>query len=230
VARIIERVRVGESTQIQREAPLSDAAAAAILEQHRQRVAAGEQWFVRTPYGGFGGHVPSGEGASVRRVSRLDDLRAVERKLQIPTGVHRDEHVRFDHALVAPGGVALIFLGSGAKEVFLSAFPVGGGRFVGYGRLVSRTGADGKLVAESPELKAEEIRVGGQTVVWDPDPTPPSTIRVHWPGTWFLRRDENSALRWEKDGLSYSLMGRSLTRVEAVNLFLSLRPIDEVER
>lgn len=34
----------------------------------------------------------------------------------------------------------------------------------------------------------------------------------------------SSALRWEHDGISYSLMGRGLTKAEAVQLFLSLRP------
>jgi hypothetical protein len=38
-----------------------------------------------------------------------------------------------------------------------------------------------------------------------------------------------SALRWEEDGVSYSLMGRSLTRDEAVELFFSRRPLDQVE-
>jgi len=165
----------------------------------------------------------------VRRVSHLDELRAATTSLRIPTGVHRDEPVRFDHAFVAPGGIALIFFGSGANELSLSGFPVGEGRSVAYGRSVSRTTGDGKLVMESPELKTEEMSFHGQTVVWDPDPEPPSPVNGHWPGTWFLHRSESSALRWEEDGVSYSLMGRSLTREEAVDLFLSLRPLDELQ-
>jgi hypothetical protein len=164
----------------------------------------------------------------VRRVSHLDDIRAAMTRLQIPTGVHRDEPVRFDHAFVAPGGIALIFFGSGANELFLSAYPVGEGRSVGYSRSVSRRTAESELVVESPELKAEEMSFRGQTVVWDPDPEPPSSKELHWPGTWFRRRSETSALRWEEDGVSYSLMGRGLTREEAVDLFLSMRAVDDV--
>jgi hypothetical protein len=229
VARMIERVRVGDNTQILREAPRTEADVVAILQEHRQQLANGESWFLSTPYGGFGGGVPPGERAKVRRVSHLDDLRALTARLHIPTGVHRDEPVRFDHAFLAPGGIALIFFGSGENEIFLSAFPVGEGRSVAYGRSVSRTTADGKLVVESPELKTEEMSFAGQTVVWDPDPAPPSTRDVHWPGTWFRHRSETSALRWEEAGVSYALMGRSLTREEAVDLFLSLRPLDEVQ-
>jgi hypothetical protein len=229
LARMIERVRVGDNTQILRQAPRTEADVASVLQEHRQRLANGESWFLNTPYGGFGGGVPPGERATVRRVSHLDDLRAATTSLRIPTGVHRDEPVQFDHAFVAPGGIALIFFGSGTNELFLSAFPVGEGRSVGYSRAVSRTTAEGKLVLESPEVKTEEMSFHGQTVVWDPDPRPPSPVAVHWPGTWFQHRQETSALRWEENGVSYSLMGRSLTREEAVDLFLSMRPLDELQ-
>ena len=41
-------------------------------------------------------------------------------------------------------------------------------------------------------------------------------------------RQETSGLRWEESDVSYAIMGRSLTREEAVDLFLSLRPHDEL--
>ncbi len=72
------------------------------------------------------------------------------------------------------------------------------------------------MIVESPDLKTEDLSFGGQVVVWDPDPWDPG------PG-----RSEGSALHWEEEGVSYSLMGRSLTREEAVDLFLSLRPLDQ---
>jgi hypothetical protein len=228
VVRMIEMVRVGDHTQILRQVPQTEADVAATLEEHRQRLASGQRWFLRTPYGGFGGSGPPGTSARLQRISSLERLHSLTpMRLQVPTCLHRDEPVRFDHAYVAPDGWVLIFFGSGANEVFLSAFLAREGWSVSYGRSVSRTTVDGKLVVESPELKTEEMSFAGQTVVWDPDPEPPSTVDVHWPGTWFLRRSETSALRWEEDGVSYSLMGRSLTREEAVDLFLSLRPIDE---
>lgn len=136
--------------------------------------------------------------------------------LRMPTGLHRGEPIRFDHADVAPGGIVLTFFGSGANELLLAAFPVGEGRSVGFSRMENRTAPDGRTVFENPELKTEEVSVGGQLVVWDPDPWDPG------PG-----RSDGSALRWEEEGVSYSLMGRSLTREEAVDLFLSLRPLDE---
>ncbi len=221
VARVIEMVRVGEHTQIFRQAPLSDADEAATLAQHKARLAKGESWFLSTPYGGFGGSVPPGERAGVLRVSHLDELRAATTGLQIPTGAHRDELVRFDHAFLAPDGGALIFFGSGADEVFLSAFPVGELRSVAYGRFGDSATADGAHVVEGLALKTEEMSFGGQAVVWDPDPVPPGTRSRH--------HKDTSALRWERAGVSYSLMGQSLTRDEAVRLFLSLGPIERVE-
>ncbi len=216
---MIERVRVGDHTDVVRHAPQTGAEVTATLADARRRLASGERWSLHTPYGGFGGGVPPGSSALVQRVSSLDRLRSLtSMRIHVPTGLHRGEPVRFDHADVAPGGIVLIFFGSGANEVFLSACPVGEGRSVAYGRAVSRTTGDGKLVVESPELKTEEMSFHGQTVVWDPDPEPAP------PG----HRSESSALRWEEDGVSYSLMGRSLTREEAVDLFLSLRPLDEL--
>ncbi len=64
---------------------------------------------------------------------------------------------------------------------------------------------------EAPELKTEEFLLNGQKVVWDPDTT---TLIPN-----------SSALRWETDGVSYSLMGRAITRDEAEQVFLSLRAL-----
>jgi hypothetical protein len=215
VVRMIERVRVGDHTEIIRDAPRTAADVSATLERSRQRLASGESWFLHTPYGGFGGRVPPGSSDRVQRVSSLERLRPLTHmRIRVPTGAHRDVPVRFDHAYVAPGGIALVYFGSGANELLLAAFPVGEGRAVGYSRMQNRTTPDGRTVFESPELKTEELSLGGQLVVWDPDP-------------WGPGQAEGSALRWEEDGASYSLMGRSLTREEAVELFLSRRPLDE---
>ncbi len=219
VVRMIEMVRVGDHTQILRQAPRTSAEVAATLEESRRRLASGQSWFLSTPYGGFGGRVPLGSSARVQRVSSLERLRSLTpMRIQVPTGLHRDEPVRFDHAHVAPGGIVLVFFGSGANELLLAEFPVGEGRSVGFGRATNRWTPDGQMIVESPELKTEEMSLDGQTVVWDPDPQPAP------PG----HRSESSALHWEEDGVSYSLMGRSLTREEAADLFLSLRPLDEL--
>jgi hypothetical protein len=233
---MIEMVRVGEHTQILRQGPRTIAEVATTAERFRQQVANGQMWLLSTPYGGFGGAVPPGSSARVRRVSSLERLRSLTpMRIQVPTGLHREEPVRFDHAFVAPGGWVLIFFGSGffgsgPNELLLSQCPVGEGRSVGVGRSTSRRGPDGQLIVESPELKMEEMSFSGQVVVWDPAPEPPPTSSGGYfsPGSWLpvRHRDESSALRWEEEGVSYSLMGRSLTREEAVDLFLSLRPLD----
>ena len=128
VVRMIEMVRVGDHTEIVRPAPTTAAEVAATLEQFRQRLANGQSWSLNTPYGGFGGSVPPGESARVQRVSSLERLRSLTpMRLQVPTCLHRDEPVRFDHAYVAPGGWVLIFFGSGPNELLLSQFPVGEG-------------------------------------------------------------------------------------------------------
>ena len=233
VMRMIEMVRVGDHTQIMRQAPMTGAAVAATLEQHGQRLANGQSWFLNTPYGGFGGSVPPGNSTRVQRVSSLERLRSLTPiRLQVLTCLHRDEPVRFDHAYVAPDGWVLMFFGSGPNELLLSQCPVGEGRSVGVGRSTSRRGPDGQVIVESPELKTEEMSFGGQAVMWDPapEPPPPSSGGYFSPGSWLPvpHRDESSALRWEEEGVSYSLMGRSLTREEAVDLFLSLRPLGEL--
>jgi hypothetical protein len=218
VVMMIEKVRVGDHTEIVRSGPQTGAEQAAILERHRQRLRNGQSWFLHTPYGGFGGSVPAGGDPRVQRVSSLDRLRSLTpMTIQAPTCLHRDAPVVFDHAFVAPDGCVLVFFGSGPNELLLSQFPVGEGRSVAFSRARSRTTPRGEVVTESPELKTEEMALGGHTVVWDPGPEPPSP-----------RRTGSSALRWEEDGVSYSLMGRSLTRGEAIDLFLSLRPLDDV--
>ena len=228
VVRMIQTVHVGDHTQIVRSAPGTSDDLAASLEQHKARLANGESWFLSTPYGGFGGNVHKGEPARVRRVSSLDKLRSqTPRSLYAPTGLYRGEPVRFDHAYVAPGEIVLMFFGSGATELLLAEFPVGEGRSVAFGRSRSRTTPDGRMVVESPELKAEQMSLGGQAVVWDPDPDPPPPWQpqIFSPATWwpFGHRAPSSALRWEVNGVSCSLMGRSLTKAEAVGLFQSLR-------
>jgi hypothetical protein len=239
VMRMLERVRVGDHTEIVQQVPMTAAEEAALVEQLRQRLANGQSWSLRTPYGGFGGSVAPGESARVQRVSSLERLRSLApMRLQVPTCLHRHEPVRFDHACVAPGGWVLVFFGSGPNELLLQQFPVGEGRSVSFARSVSRTTPGGELVTESPELKTEEMSLGGQTVVWDPDPDPPARgpadtsagagWRAKARSLFQPARSETSALRWEKGSVSYALMGRSLTREEAVDLFLSLRPLDEL--
>jgi hypothetical protein len=113
VVRMIEMVRVGDHTQIMRQAPMTGAEVAATLEQYGQRLANGQSWSLNTPYGGFGGAIPPGHGTRVQRVSSLERLRSLTpMRLQAPTGLHRDEPVRFDHAYVAPDGWVLMFFGS----------------------------------------------------------------------------------------------------------------------
>jgi hypothetical protein len=235
VVRVIESVRVGDDTYVLRHGPQTVTEVAATAEHFRQQVASGQSWFLDTPYGGFGGPVPPESPTHVQRVSSLDRLRSLTpMRILVPTCQHRDEPVRFHHAFVAPGGWLLLFFGSGflgstPNELLLSQFPLGAGRSVSFGRSTGRRGPDGQIVVESPELKLEEMSFGGQTVVWDPDPEPPSPGPDTFSGTWslFRNRTETSALHWEEDGVSYSLMGRSLTREEATDLFLSLRPLDE---
>lgn len=213
VFQIIDEFRVGDHTRIIRMASQKAAEIVVILERHKQELANGRSWYLQTDYGGFGGGVPAGEKAIVQRVASFQMLRSLTAlRLQLPTHFYRGEAIRFDHAYVAPDGAVFLFFGSGRREVFLALFPVGGGRTVGFGRTVGRTTSDGGMVSESPELKTEDLSLDGRAVVWDPDTTG-------------LNRDL-SALRWEADGVSYSLMGRSLTREEAGDLFLSLRPVE----
>ena len=60
VVKMIERVRVGDHTDVVRHAPQTGAEVAATLADARRRLASGERWSLHTPYGGFGGGVPPG--------------------------------------------------------------------------------------------------------------------------------------------------------------------------
>jgi hypothetical protein len=149
----------------------------------------------------------------VQRVDRLDRLGSLtSMTIQAPTVAHRGRIPAFNHALVAPDGLLLLFFGSDDDELLLVQAPVGSGRSMSYSRMVQGTDRQGRWISQNPELTTEELVLDGQTVVWDPDNTG--------------RRPDSSALRWERESVSYSLMGRALTRDEAVRVFVSLRPVD----
>lgn len=210
---LIEAVGIGGHSQVVRTEPPTQEEVARNIEHLGTAVAKGQQWFVHTPYGGFAGGVPPGQSAVIRRVDSLQNLQALTTlKLQMPTSSHRGQTVQFSHADVAPDGVVLMYFGSGPNELLLIEAPVGEGRSAVYSRTVGGTTPDGRMVFESPKLMTEELTLNSRAVVWDPDNTG-------------LNRN-SSALRWEADDIAYSLTGRSLTREEAVELFLSLRPLD----
>ncbi len=213
LVRILQIVHVGDHTAISRNEPRTADENAAGVRELQAGVASGQRWFVHTDhYGAFGGSVPSGESAAVTRIEDLGQLQAAATMaVQVPTIDYRGDRPAFDHALVAPGGLLLLFFGSGQAELLLVEAPVGDGRAMAYSRSVGTSDAGGGITSESPELQTETFVLDGQTVVWDPDTTGllPNT----------------TALRWEADGVSYALMGRSLRRQEAENVFLSLRPL-----
>jgi RNA polymerase sigma factor (sigma-70 family) len=206
IVRVLESFWVGEHTEVSRYAPQSAADVAAILSRARQQLEDGQRWHLSTPYGGFGGRVPRGEKAIIQRVSSLQLLRSLTpMRLELPT-VHRGGSAPFEYAYVAPGGPVFMFFGLGRNELLLSELPVGDDHSAGVGRAV--TSANGGT--ESPPLSVEELWISGQKLVWDPAPGD---------------RD-GSALRWEADGISYSLAGSSLTRDEAEGIYRSLRTLD----
>lgn len=229
VARVIERLPVGSHTSLLRTAPPRADEAMDVLRRHNEDVDSGRAWFVNTHYGGFGGNVPPGAGHDVRRATSLERLRTLSQvRILGPTAAHRGEALRLHHALVTPDGGVLAYYGSGATEVMLLHYPAGGGRSLAFSRPRGQTTPEGKFVPEAAPLRAEEFTLGGQSLVWDPDPeplpAPPSAILAF--ATWlFDLHPEGSALRWEAAGVSYSLYGRSLRREEAIRLYQSLRPL-----
>jgi hypothetical protein len=213
ISRVLAIVQVGPDTEIVRPDAQTPGEVAATLQQHEQQLTAGQRWHVSTRYVGVGGTVPLNASAAVQRVDRLELLRSLtSMTIQVPTVAHRGRVPAFNHALVAPDGLLLLFFGSDDDELLLMQARVGGGRAMGHSRVVMGTDRQGRWVSETPELKTEELLLDGLIVVWDPDNTG--------------RRPDSSALRWESESVSYSLMGRALTRDEAVQLFVSLRPVD----
>ena len=168
----------------------------------------GRMWNVSTVYGGFGGAVKE---EAYFDPQRIDDPAILIARAPIALmafdGEYRGEAVTFNHALLAPDGVVLAFFGAHATELLLVQAPVGQGRSVAFSRVV--TGAGGSVIGVAPAI--ETLTLSGQAVTWDPDTT----------GIM----PNNSALRWEANGVSYSLYGRALTRDEAVAVFSSLRPL-----
>jgi hypothetical protein len=172
------------------------------------QLAGGRMWFVYTVYGGFGGAVheeayfePQGIDEPAVLVARAPIA------LMAFDGEYRGEVVTFHHALLAPDGVVLTYFGAHDTELLLVQAPVGKGQQVAYSRVVSAPG--GALIGVAPSI--ETLTLNGQAVTWDPDTT----------GIM----PNNSALRWEANGVSYSLYGRALMRDEAVALFSRLQPL-----
>lgn len=210
--RVLDVVAVGPSTDIVRSDVRTPAEVSSSLRQFDRQLASGRGWHLSTPYGGFGGGVPAGASPATQRVDRLELVGALTpMTVQLPAFTYRGAVPVFNHALVAPDGLLLVFLGSDERELLIVQAPVGSGGSISYSRVISDTDEQGRLTTHSPELKTEALVLNEQSVTWDPDTTG--------------RMPNSSALRWERDGISYSLMGRGLKKDEAVQLFLSLRPV-----
>ena len=211
--RALDVVRIGPDTEVVQPDASTAGEIGATLQQHERELASGRRWSIHTAYGGFGGSVPPGASPALQRVDRLELLRSMtSMAIQLPTSEYRGAIPRFSHALVAPDGLVFVFLGSGDRELLVVQAPVGGGRGMSYSRVIGGTDKQGRFFQHGSELRTEELRLGNQSVIWDPDTT--GLI------------PNSSALRWEGEGISYSLMGRALTKDEAAQLFLSLRRTD----
>jgi hypothetical protein len=208
--RVLQALRIAPGTQLQTDDAQTADEVNASLRQTQRQLNAGRGWFVSTVYGGLGGSVREGVSPDVRRIDRLDVLSSLAPMPLIgPDGVYRGERLTFHHALLAPDGVVVLtFFCYGDTEVFLVQAVVGHGHQVAYSRSVS--GPGGTVIGVAPSI--EVLTVNGQRLTWDPDTT----------GIM----PNSSALRWEANGISYSLYGQALTREEAVALFSSLRPLN----
>ena len=189
------------------EARTADEVAGSVRASQRQ-LGAGHMWEVHTPYGGFAGGVPPNASPAVRRIEEAAVLRSSTGiPLQSPEGSFRGQPLTFQYALLAPDGFVLTFFGSGQAEVLLVQAPVGSGQQMSYSRMVSGPGGEAKSVPPSPET----LTVGAQQVTWDPDTTGVNP--------------NLAALRWEADGVSYSLYARALNKAEALRSVLRAPPI-----
>ena len=206
--RVLQTLRIAPATELTTfETKTADEVNASAREYQGQ-LDAGRRWGVHTAYGGLGGSVPSGSLPEVRRIDRAGVLTSLATiQLLAPNGMYRGDAVTFHHAFLAPDGVVLTFFGFGDYEVFLVQAPVGRGQQISHSRSISDS--DGRVIGVAPLV--ERFAVEGQQVTWDPDTT----------GIM----PNSSALRWEANGVSYSLYGRALTRYEAVALFSTLRPL-----
>jgi hypothetical protein len=206
--RVLQTLHIAPSTDLVTGEAHTPDEVSATLRQVQRQLDAGTIWQVHTAYGGWGGRVPPNTSPAVRRIDQLEVLRShATIPIQVPDGVYRGQPLTFHYALLSPDGVILTFFGSGNGEVLLVQAPVDNGQQIAYSRAVM--GSDGVSRGVPPAI--ETLTIGGQRVTWDPDTTGVNP--------------NLSALRWESIGVSYSLCGRALLKEEAVNLFLSLRPL-----
>jgi hypothetical protein len=208
VDRVLQALRIAPHTElitndVQTKQEVDDS-----LRRTGDQLTGGRMWHVYTVYGGFGGAVHERAYFEPQRIDEPVVLMArAPIALMAFDGEYRGDAVSFHHALLAPDGAVLTFFGSHSTELLLVQVPVAQGQQVAYSRVVSDRG--GRVIGVAPSI--ETLTLNGRTVTWDPDTT---SIMPN-----------NSALRWENNGVSYSLYGRALTRDEAVALFSSLRPL-----
>ena len=168
--RVLDVIRIGPDTEVVQPDASTAGEVGATLQQHARELASGRMWSMHTAYGGFGGSVPPGASPALQRVDRLERLRSITSMvIQLPTFEYRGAIPRFSHALVAPDGLVLVFLGSGDRELLVVQAPVGGGRGMRYSRVIGGTDKQGRFSQHGSELRTEELLLGHQRVIWDPD-------------------------------------------------------------
>ena len=225
LSKFLKIFQVGDSTYVYQQGTMGEAAIDSILAASDQNLEKGKSYFLHNVYGGFGGNVPEGADPFIKQTASLSVAAGlVDFPLQVQTYFNDKipARMRFQKAEIMPNGSALLYFGFGPFETMLMQTPVGDGNTMGFGAgtFTSTAGGVKSMTGIAPSL--EEIEIDGQQVTW----------MIHDEGTrynlgkWAVKKTETIIGRfiWEKDGVSFILDGRLLTKEEGVKIIESLRP------
>lgn len=224
LSKFLKIFQVGDSTYVYQHGTMGQAAIDSILATSDQNLEKGESYFLHNVYGGFGGNVPRGADPFIKQTASLSLAAGlVDFPLQVQTYFNDKipARLRFQKAEVLPNGSAILYFGIGPFETMLMQTPVGEGKTMGFGSTKSTTTADGvkSVIGIAPNM--EEIEIDGHIATW----------MIHDEGTrrrlgkWAAKETDTIIGRfiWEKDGVSYILDGRLLTKEEGIKIIESLR-------
>lgn len=183
------------------------------------------EWVVQTtPYGNWGSDVPRGGDAFIKEACSLRVAAGlVNYPLLVPTYFNEQIPVRlrFQKAVVMPGGSVRLYFGIGSLETVLQLTPVGESGMITHSESVTISTADGTraLTLVQPEL--EELQIAGRTVFWQKHS---AGVRRNLGGRAVKDTEtEIGRFLWEQDGLSCMLNGKFLTKEEGLQIIASLR-------
>lgn len=159
-----------------------------------------DTWVIRTAIGNFGGNLLPGWDAIVRQFSTFDEAQAAASfRLRQPGYLPSGYALR--EVMIAPPGQALLFYDGPSGDIVLVQTAVGEERVgeIKQGNTITTT-VDVRTVQVLTDDPIISVTLNGQPAAWI----------------------ENHGLKWEVDGVSYTLGGSGLSLEETIRIAESL--------